>query len=130
MSAGVGSEAGYTKGMQKLKLTKDILLLDSPGVIPSEDYSQHEQEKITKHQKVGGKSFSQIKEPEILLVALVKEYSKQIDKYYGIDSDEDSEKLIEEVGKKNRFLKKGGEIDSDKTSRKIIKDFQEGKIKI
>lgn len=130
MSAGVGSEAGYTRGMQKLKLTKDILLLDSPGVIPSNDYSQHEQEKIIKHQKVGGKSFSQIKEPETLLANLVKEYSKQIDKYYKINSNEDSEILIEKIGKKNGFLKRGGEVDSDKTSRKIIKDFQEGKIKL
>jgi ribosome biogenesis GTPase A len=130
MSAGVGSQAGYTKGMQKIKLTKDLLLLDSPGVIPSNDYSQHEQEKIIKHQKVGGKSFSQIKDPETLVVELVKEYSKQIDKYYKIDSKGDSEKLIEELGKRKGFLKKGGEVNYDKTSREIVKDFQEGKIKI
>jgi hypothetical protein len=130
MSAGVGAEAGYTKGIQKLRLTKDLLLLDSPGVIPATDYSQHDEEKILKHQKVGGKSFSQIKEPEVLVANLVKDYQKQIEKYYQIDSNGDSELLIEELGKKNGFLKKGGEVDEDKTSRKIIKDFQEGKIKI
>ncbi len=130
MSAGVGSEAGYTRGMQKIRLTKEILLLDSPGVIPSSDYSQHEQEKIIKHQKVGGKSFSQIKDPETLIVTLVKDYPKQIDKYYKINSKGDSETLIEELGKKKGFLKKGGEVNYDKTSREIIKDFQEGRIKI
>ena len=130
MSAGVGSEAGYTRGMQKIRLTKEILLLDSPGVIPSNDYSQHEQEKIIKHQKVGGKSFSQIKDPETLIVTLVKDYPKQIDKYYKINSKGDSETLIEELGKKKGFLKKGGEVNYDKTSREIIKDFQEGRIKI
>jgi ribosome biogenesis GTPase A len=59
MSASVGAEAGHTKGIQKLRMTKDILILDSPGVIPKEDYSLHEQEKIIKHERVGGKSFSQ-----------------------------------------------------------------------
>ena len=130
MSAGVGSDAGYTKGMQKIRLTKDILLLDSPGVIPSSDYSQHEQEKIIKHQKVGGKSASQIKNPEILVAELIKEYPNKIEEHYEIDSKGDSETLIEELGKRKRFLKKGGKVDYDKTSREIIKDFQEGRIKI
>jgi ribosome biogenesis GTPase A len=35
-SAGVGSDAGFTKGLQKLKLSEEVLLLDSPGVIPKE----------------------------------------------------------------------------------------------
>ena len=130
MSAGVGAEAGYTKGVQKLKLTKDILLLDSPGVIPAGDYSQHDEEKILKHQKVGGKSFSQIKEPEVLVANLLKDYQKQIEKYYALKAEGDAELLIEELGKKKGFLKKGGQVDEDKTSRQIIKDFQEGKIKI
>lgn len=130
MSAGVGAEAGYTRGLQKIRLTKEILLIDSPGVIPAKDYSQHEQEKITKHQKVGGKSFSQIKEPEILLSELVKQYPSQIETHYQIKIEDDSEILMEELGKRMGFLKKGGKVDYDKTSRKIIKDFQEGKIKI
>ncbi len=130
MSASVGAEAGHTKGIQKLRMTKDILILDSPGVIPKEDYSLHEQEKIIKHERVGGKSFSQIKEPEILVADLVKKYSKEIQKYYKIEFENDSEVLIEELGKKSGFLKKGGEVDSDKTSRKIIRDFQEGKIRL
>ena len=130
MSAGVGAEAGYTKGVQKLKLTKEILLLDSPGVIPARDYSQHDEEKILKHQKVGGKSFSQIKDPEVLVANLLKDYQEQIEEYYKIKAHNDAELLIEELGKKKGFLKRKGEVDEDKTSRLIIKDFQEGKIKI
>ena len=41
-SAGVGSDAGFTKGLQKIKLTEKIVLIDSPGVIPKEKYSSKE----------------------------------------------------------------------------------------
>ena len=47
-SAGVGSDAGFTRGIQKLRLSDEILLLDSPGVIPEKEYSSSEQEKIAK----------------------------------------------------------------------------------
>ncbi len=41
-SAPVSSQAGQTKGVQKLRVTKKIVLLDSPGVIPFEN--KYEQE--------------------------------------------------------------------------------------
>ena len=66
-SAGVGSDAGFTKSLQKIKLDKDINLIDSPGVIPKAEYSSIDQEKISKHVKVGGRSFSQVKEPEMVI---------------------------------------------------------------
>ena len=48
-SAGVGSDAGFTKGLQKIRLSRDIVLMDSPGVIPAEQYSQIEAQKIAEH---------------------------------------------------------------------------------
>jgi len=130
-SAGVGAEAGYTRGLQKLRLSADLLLLDSPGVIPERDYSYTSQEKITKHTKVGGKSFSQVKYPDIIVMDLMQQYPGKIEAYYGLkDYANDLDGMFEEIGKQKNFLKKGGEIDDDKVARKIIKDFQEGKIKL
>ncbi len=129
-SAKTGAEAGFTKGIQKLKLSSNILLLDSPGVIPDTHYSTTNLEKISLHTKLGGKSHSQVKNPEIVVSELMKEFSEQIEKFYKIPANGDSEKLIETLGKQKGFLKKGGVIDEDKTSRLILKDFQQGKIKI
>ena len=128
--AGTGAEAGYTKGVQKLKLTSEILLIDSPGVIPKKEYSSVEQPKISKQTKIGGRSFSQVKEPELVIASIMKEFKGVIEKYYKIKSKNNSEILIEELGKRKGFLKKGGEIDEDKTARFILKEWQEGKIKI
>jgi len=128
--AGTGSEAGFTKGLQKIKLSEDILLVDSPGVIPREEYSQTQQEKISQSTKLGGKSFSQIKYPDIVISDIVKTHQKALEKHYSIKTDGDSEVLIEKLGKKKGYLKKGGIVDEDKTARFILKEWQEGKIKI
>jgi ribosome biogenesis GTPase A len=129
-SAPVGSQAGFTKGIQKLKLSQGIMLLDSPGVIPESEYSSSDKTALARHTKVGGRSYSQVKDPEMTIAYLMKEYAKQIEGFYEIEANNDTEVLIEELGKKKGYLKKGNVIDEDKTCRLILKDWQEGKIKI
>ena len=129
-SAGVGSDAGFTKSMQKIKLSQDIVLIDSPGIIPEKEYSQQDRQKISMHAKQGARSYSQVKEPEMVIATLMKDYSKVLEKFYKIDSKGDSEVLLEELGRRKGFLKKGGEVNEDTTARLILKDWQSGKIKI
>lgn len=129
-SAGVGSEAGFTKGIQKLRLDENILLLDSPGVIPEEKYSHTEKEKISKQTIAGGRSFSQVKDPEIAVAKLITTYPQVLEKFYNVQANGDSEILIEELGRKKGFLKKGGLVDVDRTARQILRDWQVGEIKI
>jgi ribosome biogenesis GTPase A len=126
--APVASEAGFTKGFKKLKLNPEIILIDSPGIIPEEIYTSIKKQKITKHVKLGGRSYHQVKEPEIIVSELIKEYENDFDKFYKIESKGNSEILIEKLGKIKNFLKKGNIIDRDKTARLILKDWQEGKI--
>jgi len=38
--------------------------------------------------------------------------------------------LLEKLGRKKHFLKKGGVVDEDRTARLIIRDWQTGNIKI
>ena len=128
-SAKTGSEAGFTKGVQKLRLTKDICLLDSPGVIPADEYSMTSEEKIARHVKVGGRSHNQVKNPEFMLNEIVKSNKRDLEKFYEIEF-RDAEDLIEKIGKKKGFLKKGGEVHCDRTARFVLKDWQLGNIKV
>ncbi len=128
-SAKIGAEAGFTKGIQKLRLTENIQLLDSPGVIPTEDYSMTDQEKIALHAKVGGRSPNQIKNPEITLNEIIKSDKKGFEKFYKMKFS-NAEELIEKIGRKKGFLKKGGEVNSDQSARSILKDLQLGNVKI
>jgi ribosome biogenesis GTPase A len=128
-SAKTGSEAGFTKGIQKLRLSENIHLLDSPGVIPLENYSMTDEEKIAQHVKVGGRSYNQVKEPELALNEIVKTEKKVLEKFYKIKFD-DAEDLVEKIGMKRSFLKKGGEVNTDQAARSILKDWQLGKIEV
>ena len=129
-SAGTGNEPGFTKGIQKIKLLPGVILLDSPGVIPEKEYSSTEIGKIISHIQAGARKYSQVKNPELIIAEIMQHNGKKLEKYYDINSLGDSEILIETLGKKLNFLKKGGIVDEDKTSRKILKDIQEGGINL
>ena len=128
--AGTGAEAGFTKGMQKLKLTSEIQLLDSPGVIPQKEYSSSKKEAFAKHTIVGGRSFSQVRDPEMVIDTLIKEFKGTLEKNYKINAKGNAEILLEKLGQKWNYIKKGGVVDEDKVARRILKEWQAGKIKV
>lgn len=127
--APASSEAGYTKGVQKIRLSKNIVIIDTPGVIPKQEYSTTEKEKRARQAMLGGRSYSQVKEPELVVAKIMKEYPKILEKFYKIEARGDSEILLQKLGKKKGFIKKGGEVNEDKTARFILKEWQEGRIK-
>lgn len=128
-SAGTGAVAGFTKGIQKIKLDNKILLIDTPGVIPSSYYSMTDKNAMSVHAKLGARSYDKIKNPEIDACYLIQKFSNQIKKYFGAKS-ENPEDIIEEIGRKRNLIQKGNKVDVDRTSRIIIRDWQDGKIKI
>lgn len=126
-SAKTGATAGFTKGVQKLRLTSEIVLLDSPGVIPEKEYSNIDQEKISKHVMTSARDYHKVKNPEISVSYLFEKYKSKFEKFYK-RKFKDAEELIEVIGKEKKFLKKGGFVDEDKVARLILKDWQEGRI--
>jgi len=129
-SAGTGGEAGFTKGMQKIRLTEGILILDTPGVIPEEEYSHTKKEALQKQIKVGARTTGKIRDPEMFVLELMNTYSAQIEKFYNLEANGDAELFIEKVGRKMHFLKKGNKVDEDRAARLIIRDWQKGRIRI
>ncbi len=128
-AAGIGADAGFTKSIQKINLTSKILLLDSPGVISKKEYSTSNIFAMARNAKIGARSYSQVKDPEIAVTDLMKEFFPIIENFYNISAKGDSEVLIEKLGRKKGFLTRGNKVDEDKTARLILKDWQEGKIK-
>jgi ribosome biogenesis GTPase A len=129
-SAATSSQAGYTKSMQKIKLTEGIFVLDSPGVIPKKEYSSVESKKIAKHAKIGARTYSSVGDPEQIITEIMREFPGLLEKHYDINAEGNSEILIEELGRRKNFFKKKGIVETDKASRLILKDWQEGKIKV
>jgi ribosome biogenesis GTPase A len=84
---------------------------------------------LVKHTKINVRDWDKVKSPDIIVFNLIKEYPEAIEKYYSIKSD-DFESFIEKLGRKNNFLTKGNKIDIDRTCRKVLRDWQEGRIRL
>ena len=127
--AKTSKQAGYTRGMQKIRLNDKISILDTPGVIPESRYSGDTKMALSQDAKLGARTYSDVKDPEDVVFYLMKENFEKLEKFYKIKAGGDVEVLIEELGRAKNFLRKGGKIDVDRTARLILKDWQEGKIK-
>lgn len=122
-SAKTSPEAGFTKGMQLLKISRDIMVFDTPGVIPM---TKKDESKLV---LVGAKNPSLIKDPDLAVVRLIRKYPGAIEKHYGVDSSDDKEKTIEQIALKFNMMLKKGEADIERASIRILRDWQKGVIR-
>ncbi|MFA4887848.1 MAG: GTPase [Candidatus Nanoarchaeia archaeon] len=128
--AKTAAEAGFTRGMHKIRLAKGLLLLDTPGVMPEREAPAHTTAHAKKLSTIGVKTFDRVKSPEFVVYQLMEDNPGIFEKFYELDVNGDSEKLIDLLGKRLNLLAKGGKTDIDRTARVILKDWQMGKIKV
>ncbi len=121
-------EAGFTKGIQKVRLALGLYLIDTPGIIPIGEDSTISKRDLIKHSEIGVITWDKVKDPEMIVDRLVKENPGVIEEHYKIKVQEDFEVLIEQIGRKFNYLKKGNLVDSNRVARQILRDWQEGKI--
>ena len=123
------SEAGFTHGIHKLKILPGVYLIDTPGIIPPAEKT-YGQRLMMKHTKIGAVTWHKAKDPDVIIFELMKEYRGILEAYYGIDVEGDVEVLIETLGRKLHYLKKGNVVDEDRTAKHILREWQEGKIRV
>jgi nuclear GTP-binding protein len=119
---GTSPQAGFTRGKQFINLTKDIRLIDSPGIIPIEGdeldlalKAALTPEKINNVEAVVREIMKRTGNS-----ALSKKYNIE---FTGIDD------LFEEVAKRYGRLLTGGIPDTYEAAKIIIRDWQRGRIK-
>ena len=127
-AAPVSSQPGFTKGIRKIRLAKGIILLDTPGIVPINENLFSENQ--VKHGLLGVQIPENVRNPDMIVSELMKLYPEKLEKHYKISADGDVEVLLDELGKKLRMMKKGNEVDSERVARKILKDWQTGKMRL
>lgn len=128
-AAPVSSQSGFTKSMSKIRFAKGIHLLDGPGVIPSKENLFGDQD-LKKHAMLGVHVPESVRNPDLIVFELMKANPRRLEKHYGVPAEGDVENLLQALGKRWKLLKKKGEVDSDKTARRVLKDWHTGKIKL
>ena len=119
--------AGFTRGMQWIRLSENIKLIDTPGVIPTKE--REETDLALKSALTNIKDYEDVAYK--ILDLLIKKNKKHLEKIYNIKvNNNDPIETLKEIAHIKGKLKKGGEPDIDGASRLIVNDWQKGKLKV
>lgn len=125
--AKTGNKPGVTKSNQWIKLSKDVFLLDTPGIL----WPKFEDQEVAIKLALIGTIKSEILDSVNLTQKLI-EYIKNIDSvslenYFG-ENFELPIQYIEFFAKKRGFIEKEGKLNIEKASYTILNDYRENKI--
>ncbi|OAF66666.1 E2-induced protein [Intoshia linei] len=118
-----GSVPGITRQVQEVVLTRNIKLLDSPGVIRM----MENRENLIMSNHCLSSNFEEIEESVEIILKHVDR--SEISKFYKITKYEDTNHFLALLAVKSGFLKKGGIPSTSKAANLVIHDWQSGNIK-
>jgi ribosome biogenesis GTPase A len=120
------SECHFTKGIQEIRSSKNIVILDTPGIIPfiqSVDEIEYE----TRLVLLSSVNENRIKNPIEVILNLIK-IKPEMFKFYEIDPLKKEIDNLEHIAKKLNKIGKDGSLDVETTSRMLISKIQKGKL--
>lgn len=128
-STTTGNKPGVTKGKQWIRLSQDVELLDTPGMLWPKIEEEDVGYRLALTGAVSDDVFSAEEAAYRLIKFLIKFYPELlIERYQLAELDDDAYEVLQDIGRKRGALLRGGKIDILKTSQLIIKDFRSGKI--
>lgn len=139
-SAKVGNRPGVTVQKQWIRVSNNIELLDTPGVLWPKFESQEVGLKLSYTGTIKDEILEKTEIGFYLLKYLINNYKENLANRYKLElsyiediitNTEESDAIIEimnEIGKKRGAIISGGRIDEVKVSNIIIEDFRTGKI--
>ena len=125
-AAGVQNKPGYTRGEQWIKVNKDFLLLDTPGILPM---SYENQEKAANLALVGSIREDILPNNElvaILLKFLKEHYPNALKERFGIEEIKEPKEVLEVIANKRGLLAGSGRLDILKAESLLLKEFKDG----
>ncbi len=127
-SAKVAPVPGLTRSVQWLRVSNDILLLDSPGIIP---LMENEKSLALKAAIDADMLKNPLNAATCILDVLRRDNKESILETYSLEPSAlelDNEEIIEMIAKKRGKLLKGGELDIETAAKYIIRDWYKGKL--
>jgi len=127
-ATGTSSYAGFTKTKQFVRIDRKIVLIDTPGVL---QYMERDESKLALLNAI---SPSNLKEPDMPAMEIIEKFANEnpsaLENFYGIELKGDACETLEEIALKMKKFRKKGEPDTDSASRKIVDDWQKGRISL
>lgn len=121
---------GVTRGKQWVTVDKDLLLLDTPGIL----WPKFEDPNVGLMLAFTGAVKEDVIDIEELSRRLMnllwQRYPHKVKERYGIDAQPDTPawELLEAAGRKRGFLVSGGEVNTERMAKVLLDEFRSGKL--
>ena len=125
-AAGVQNKPGYTRGEQWIRVNKDFLLLDTPGILPM---SYENQEKAANLALIGSIREDILPNTDlvnILLNILNNKYPLALKERFEIETITTHKEVCEIIAQRRGLLKASGALDIEKAESLLLKEFKDG----
>ena len=121
---GTSARAGFTRGLQKIKISEGVYLIDAPGIIP---YGKNDEFDLF---LVGARNANQLKDVEMAALKLTQEFGvEELAEKLGLTGFKgDEEGLLEALAVKRKLLARGGKGDVRKAAREVLEMYQRNEI--
>ena len=140
----VGNKPGVTKNKQWIRLTSNVELLDTPGVLWPKIANEQTALNLAYTGTIKSDIIDEVEIAYNLVKFLIEKYRENLIERYKLNSEivekinsndelEENEKIVEimnYIGEKRGTVSKGNNIDLEKISKIILEDFRTGNLGI
>lgn len=125
-AAGVQNKPGFTRGEQWIKVNKDFLLLDTPGILPM----NYENQKKAAHLALIGAIREEILPNEtlgeMLLEYLKNQYPSALKDRFDIETVGDRLTVLNQIAERRKLVDSVGQNDLLRAEALLLKEFKDG----
>ena len=125
-AAGVQNKPGYTRGEQWIKVNKDFLLLDTPGILPM---SYENPKKAANLALIGAIREDILPNEQLgeMLISYLKEhYPSALKERFGIEEITDRLTVLNQISERRKIVNGVGENDLLRAESLLLKEFKDG----
>ena len=125
-AAGVQNKPGYTRGEQWIRVNKDFLLLDTPGILPMSYENKQKAANLALLGSIREDILPNSDLVDILLSFLKEHYPNSLKERFGIEEIKDAKTIMPLIADKRKLLKNNGQFDIEKAEALLLKEFKDG----
>ena len=125
-AAGVQNKPGYTRGEQWIKVNKDFLLLDTPGILPMSYENQKKAANLALIGAIRDDILPNEQLGEYLLSFLKEHYPSTLNERFGIIEITDRITVLNQIAERRKVVNSVGENDLIRAEALLLKEFKDG----
>lgn len=126
--AKTGNKPGVTKGKQWIRLSKEVELLDTPGIL----WPKFEDQTVGLRLALVGSIRDELLNTDELAVELIRflraEYPGILEERYEVEETGTDAGLLLQIAESRRCIGKGGELDYGRAAALLIDEFRSGRL--